>query len=133
MFYRNMLVAALVAAPMVLMPADASAQQRGADRAQVARGAAPGAPASPGSEVGHRAQPEGLKKAFEGRTPPAALQRLFPGLFSQPAPEPAVEPEPAPEPAPAPEEDCETSIVMVDGAFVLMDCEGNIADPSALE
>ncbi len=66
--FQKILMAALVAAPLMLVPAHVDAQQRGPDRAAVAQENRP-------SEA-----PEGLRKAMEGRTPPAALQRLFPNL-----------------------------------------------------
>lgn len=111
--FQKILMVALVAAPMTLVPAHVDAQQRGSDRAAAAQQNRP-------SEA-----PEGLRKAMDGRTPPAALQRLFPDLAPQP--EPVVQPEPAPAPAPAPEEDCPTSMTIgPDGQFVEVDCHGNV-------
>ncbi|MDZ7778767.1 MAG: hypothetical protein U5R14_02380 [Gemmatimonadota bacterium] len=128
MAFRTMLVAALVLAPMVTMPADVSAQDRGAERSEAA--AARGA-ADQQAEQRPDGAPAGLQKAFEGRTPPAALERQFPGIFSEPEPEPAAEP--TSEPEPAPEDDCETSLELVGGEYVLVDCEGNVADPSEMD
>ena len=120
MVFHKVLAAALVVVPMALTPADAAAQQRGSDRAQTARNEAPAV------DRANDAAPKGLQKAFEGRTPPAAIQRLFPALFPPPAPEVVPEPEPAPEPEPVPVEECDTSFAMVDGAFVMVDCNGNV-------
>jgi hypothetical protein len=122
---QKFLVAALVAAPIALAPMNVDAQQRGADRAQQARAEGPAA-ASQASQAPDRPEPRGLKKAFEGRTPPAVLQRAFPGLFGTPAPEPVVEPEPAPEPEPdAVQEPCDITFDPVN--FVFVDCNGNVA------
>jgi len=115
-FLHKILVAALVVAPMALAPTDAAAQQRGPDRAQVA-----------GGEASAMAAPSGLQPAFEGRTPPAVLQRVFPGLFPQAAPEPA------PELEPEPEEECDTGLGMVNGELVIVDCHGNVVGDSELE
>lgn len=120
--FRKILTVALVAAPMMLVPAHVDAQQRGSDRAAAARGQA--APQAAQQNRPSEA-PEGLRKAFEGRTPPAALLRRFPDLAPQP--EPVLQPEPAPAPAPAPVEDCPTSMsITPDGQFVEVDCHGNV-------
>lgn len=116
--FHKILMAALVAAPMMLVPAHVDAQQRGSDRAAAAQAA-----------QNNRASqaPEGLRKAFEGRTPPAALLRRFPDLAPQPAPVVEPEPAPAPEPEPAPAEACPTSMsITPDGRFVEVDCHGNV-------
>lgn len=110
--FQKILMAALVAAPMMLVPAHVDAQQRGSDRAAAAQENRP-------SEA-----PEGLRKAMEGRTPPAALQRRFPDLAPQP--EPVVEPEPAPAPEPAPEEDCPTTVTFGPTGPIEVDCHGNV-------
>lgn len=111
--FHKILMAALVAAPMMLVPAHVDAQQRGSDRAAAAQDNRP-------SEA-----PEGLRKAMDGRTAPAALERRFPDLAPQP--EPVLQPEPAPAPAPAPVEDCPTSTTITpDGQFVTVDCHGNV-------
>lgn len=114
--FQKILMVALVATPMMLVPAHVDAQQRGSDRAAAAQENRP-------SEA-----PEGLRKAFEGRTPPAALLRRFPDLAPQPEqPEPVIQPEPAPAPEPAPEEDCpETNTFTPDGQIVTIDCHGNV-------
>lgn len=125
MVTRKLLVAVLVAAPIALVPMSADAQQRGADRAQQAGVEVPVAAGSTARQAPDRPEPRGLKKAFEGRTPPAALQRLFPALFGTPDPEPVVEPEPEPDPDPEVEEECLLTFDPVN--LVFFDCDGNVA------
>lgn len=118
---RTLMMLALVAAPMVMMPAQVDAQQRGSDRAQAA--AAQGRQGAETRENGRQSAPEGLKRAWEGRTPPPALQRRFPDLVEQPEAEPA--PEPAPEPEPV--DDCPSSFMLgPDGTLVELGCDGSV-------
>lgn len=115
MILRTMALTALVAAPLMMMPTDTSAQQRGGERGQAQAAAQSQAP----SRVPDA--PKGLERAFETKTPPPALQRLFPTLTAQPE----AEPEATPPPEPDPVETCDTQIVMLGGQFVLVDCNGN--------
>lgn len=115
MVFHKILAAALVVAPLALAPMDGAAQQRGPDRAETAR-----SEASAGAQT-QQAVPTGLKKAFQGRTPPAALQRIFPNLFGPPAAEAMPEPEPIPEPEPAPEPECTYSMELVNGTYEMVE------------
>ena len=106
--FHKLMIAALVAAPMVILPAHVDAQQRGSDRAQEARQA-------------NETAPEGLRTTWEGRTPPAALLDRYPDL----APEPEAAP-PEPEPAPPPPADeCDPTFVLnPDGTITQVACSG---------
>lgn len=122
--YRTLLMAALVAAPMMMAPSLVEAQQRGSDRAQAARAAA----SQDGQQAnqGQQTAPEGLRRAWEGRTPPPALLKRFPDLAPQ-EPEVVPEPEPAPAPEPPPADDCPVTYMPgPDGGMVAMDCNGNV-------
>jgi len=113
---------AAVAAALFFDPSAADAQQR---RGPQAPQAAP--QAEKGQENGRTTPPAGLVSAFEGRTPPDALQQRFPGLRPPPPP-PAPEPEPEPAPEPGADE-CDIGFAMVDGQYVMVDCEGNVVSP----
>ncbi len=110
---RMLLIAAFMAAPIVMIPSQADAQQRGSDRARAAT--VNGNPGAETTSKGRETAPEGLRRAWEGRTPPPALQRRFPGLATQTVPEPPSEPG----------DDCPTTFVLApDGTLVEVDCHG---------
>jgi hypothetical protein len=68
--------------------------------------------------------PSGIERAFDGEEVPPGIQRVFPQPESQPESEPEAKPEAEPE------EECAIVPAMVDGQFVLVDCNGNVVDPS---
>lgn len=121
--FQKILMVALVAAPMMLVPAHVDAQQRGSDRAAAARGQDTAQPAQQNAPA---QAPEGLRRAFEGRTPPAALLRLFPDLAPQPEVPVQPEPAPAPAPAPAPVEDCPNRQIFGPTGPITVDCNNNV-------
>jgi len=130
-FFRPLLVVVFAVTCSALAPADGAAQQRTPDRSAAVAGQTA---AGVGGQAAPQAEPRGLHKAFGGKAPPAALQRVFPRLFAPPAPTPDVPlapdvgeaPSPTPSPEPAP---CGTSIEFVGGEFVLVDCHGNVVSP----
>ena len=114
MWLRKVLMVAAVAAPLVWSPMEASAQNRGQDRAAAAQA----------TNQGRTDAPAGLANAFAGRTAPAALVNRFPGLAPQPEPEPVVEPQPEPEPEPQPEPCSPTMEWDPDGTLWVVGCDG---------
>lgn len=122
MLTRTLFVMALLTAPLALHPAHLSAQQAGAG-ARPSAGVTPAMPmpANRPTEV-----PSGIERAFDGEEVPPGIQRVFPQQEPQPQSEPEVEPEPEAEP----EEECAIVPAMVDGQFVLVDCNGDVVDPS---
>ncbi len=118
---RMLTMLALVAAPVIVIPSQVDAQQRGSDRAPVA--STQGRQTPEARENGRRTAPAGLKRAWEGRTPPPALQRRFPDLADQPDAEPA--PEATPEPDPV--DNCSTTFILgPDGTLMEVDCNGTL-------
>lgn len=131
MLFRKILLVAAVASPLALSPAPVAAQERGTDRAATATAQADAVAAGTKGRAAKRptAVPSGIARNFPGQTLPPGIRRTRPAPAPAPAPEPAPEPAPAPAPTPAPDDGCTAELVFVDGAFVLIDCNGNVVDP----
>ena len=112
MFKRIALMTALLVAPLALSPASAQAQETGIDQARAA---------SANAQANGRpdAMPAGMDNLPAG-------QALPPGLMLTRNPAPAAEPsEPEADSGTEPEE-CMAEIMFIDGAYRLVDCNGNV-------
>ena len=119
MLLPRILLVAIVAAPLAWSPVPVSAQERGLARAQTRTAeavAAPGLTNSHNQNQNRRTEvPRGISKKFGAEAtllPPGISRRFLP-----PAPTPYVD-----------EEECEgwTFVVLPDGSFGVVDCDGNV-------
>jgi hypothetical protein len=116
MLFRRVLLAALVAAPLAWSPAPMSAQERGLSKAQASTAQAESVAGWTNNRAVNRPTtvPKGISNAFgaEGTLPPG-IRHTFPA--------------PAPAPPPDSEPCTPYSVIIVDGAFVTVDCNGDPA------
>ena len=114
MLLRTALLAAIVAAPMALTPATASAQERGIDRATTVSANAPAHAHGLKNRVG-KGIPKGVARVFTGGNLPPGIARTRDAASSLP---PEVETPPVPpdeDPQPEPAGGCTGGIIVVGG------------------
>ena len=122
---RNIVLAALVAAPLMWSPAPASAQNRGQDRAAVATVQSQPTPNGNGAENRQSEPPKGVMRRFADgliSVLPAGIARRFGA--PEPEPEPEPEPQPEPEPEPEPDPECVPELRQENGMYYMYNCDG---------
>ncbi len=109
MLLRRLLFAAMIAAPMVWSPAPVSAQEQGLSQAEQSTAQAETVAGWTNNRAANRPTdvPKGISNVFgAGATLPPGIRRTFP--------------------APAEDEECGWTVVIIDGAIVVVDCNGNV-------
>ena len=110
MLLRRVLFAAIVAAPLAWSPSPVSAQEQGLSQAEASTAQAEAVAGWTNNRAAKRPTdvPKGISRVFEeGATLPPGIRRTFP--------------------APAEDEECSGwTVVIIDGAIVIVDCNGNV-------
>lgn len=109
MLLRRILFAAIVAAPLAWSPAPVSAQEQGLSQADASTAQAEAVAGWTNNRAANRPTnvPKGISSVFgAGATLPPGIRRTFP--------------------IPEPGEECGWTVIIVDGAIVIVDCNRNV-------